>query len=262
MIGTLAISAVIATIAVIAVDDVRRKARREQYIRSFMFPRGVFDKLMAARPGLAPKDLQLVARGMRQFFLTFLKSGGQRVAMPSQVVDDLWHEFILFTRDYQVFCQAAFGKFLHHTPAVKMGNAKSDNEGLRRVWWFSCLEENINPRRATRLPLLFAIDHKLGIENGFVYDLDCRRTPASAAGAVAIVATTQCASDFGDRSIDGTLAGFGASGEDPNRSGGASCGGGNSCGGTGTHGGSDGGGADGGGSGCSGGCSGGCGGGS
>jgi hypothetical protein len=134
-----------------------------------------------------------------------------------------------------------------------MGDAKTDNEGLRRVWWFSCLEENINPRKATRLPLLFAIDHKLGIENGFVYDLDCRRSPAAAASAATIVATTQCATDFGDRSIDGTLVGFGAMGEDPNRTGSA-CGGG----------GSDGGGADGGGSGsgCSGGCSGGCGGGS
>jgi hypothetical protein len=262
MIGTLAISAVVATAAVIAVDRVRRKARREQYIRTFMFPRGVFDKLLAARPGLAPKDLQLVARALRQFFLTYHKSGYQRVAMPSQVVDDLWHEFILFTRDYQVFCRTAFGNFLHHTPAVKMGDVKTDNEGLRRVWWFSCLEENINPRKATRLPLLFAIDRKLGIENGFVYDLDCRRSPAAAASAATIVATTQCATDFGDRSIDGTLAGLGASGEDPNRTGSACGGGGSSCGGTGTHGGSDGGGADGGGSGCSGGCSGGCGGGS
>ena len=73
MIGTLAFSAVVATAAVIAVDRVRRKARREQYIRTFMFPRGVFDKLLAARPGLAPKDLQLVARALRQFFLTYHK---------------------------------------------------------------------------------------------------------------------------------------------------------------------------------------------
>ena len=99
----------VATIAVVAVDVVRRKGRREQFIRSFMFPRGLFDKLAAARPGLAVKDHQLVARALRQFFLAYLKSGNRRVAMPSQVVDDLWHEFILFTRDYQVFCQTAFG---------------------------------------------------------------------------------------------------------------------------------------------------------
>lgn len=50
--------------------------------------------------GMELKDQQLVARALRQFFLTFHKSKYQRVAMPSQVVDDLWHEFILFTRDY------------------------------------------------------------------------------------------------------------------------------------------------------------------
>jgi hypothetical protein len=66
MIGTLAISAVVATAAVITVDRVRRKARREHYIRTFMFPRGVFDKLLAARPGLAPKDLMAAAAVARE----------------------------------------------------------------------------------------------------------------------------------------------------------------------------------------------------
>jgi hypothetical protein len=250
-VGVIIFTVVVATIAVVWVDIVRRKGRRETFIRTFMFPQGVFEKLVAARPGLALKDQQLVARALRQFFLTYLKSGCRRVAMPSQVVDDLWHEFILFTRDYQAFCQAAFGNFLHHTPAVKMGEVKADNEGLRRVWWFCCLEENINPRNATRLPLLFAIDHKLGIDNGFVYDLDCRRSRATeiAAGA-GVVATTQCATDFRDQNIDGTLAGFG----DGSKRAGCSGGGAGDSGGHGA--------GDGGSGGCSGGCGGGCGGGS
>ena len=153
---------IIASIAVATVGtaawNYRRKWLRETYIRTYMFPRGVFEKFRAARPGLELKDQQLVAHALRQFFLAYLKSGCRRVAMPSQVADDLWHEFILFTRDYGEFCKRAFGQFLHHTPAVKRGAVKSDNEGLRRVWWFTCLEENINPRKATRLPLLFALD--------------------------------------------------------------------------------------------------------
>ena len=31
--------------------------------------------------------------------------------MPSQVTDDLWHEFILYTRNYEDFCRRAFGRF-------------------------------------------------------------------------------------------------------------------------------------------------------
>lgn len=226
-----------------------KKGRRESHIRAYMFPRGLFEKLLMARPGLPVKDQQLVARALRQFFLAYLKSGCRRVAMPSQVVDDLWHEFILYTRDYKLFCDLAFGRFLHHTPAVRLSSVKTDNEGLRRVWWFACLEENINPRRATRLPLLFAIDRKLGIADGFVYNLHCHRTPAEVAADS--MAGAQCADLFADSSVDGGTAGLG-------------CGGGFGSGGDGGHGGHGGGhgcsGHGGGDSGCSGGCSGGCGG--
>jgi hypothetical protein len=38
--------------------------------------------------------------------------------MPSQVADDLWHEFILFTKNYDAFCRQAFGGFFHHSPAA------------------------------------------------------------------------------------------------------------------------------------------------
>jgi hypothetical protein len=193
MLGTLAVTGAIALVAGGAVHRIWKRARREQYIRSFMFPRGVFEKLAAHRPGLGAKEQQLVARALRQFFLAYLKSGCRRVAMPSQVADDLWHEFILFTRNYQKFCDEAFGRFLHHTPAVTLGKGRADNEGLRRVWWFTCLEENINPRKPTRLPLLFALDRKLGIENGFVYQLDCGRAPADVRDGNAGV---QCAEAF------------------------------------------------------------------
>jgi len=185
----------------------RQLMLREQYIRSFMFPRGVFEKLTQARPGLDVKQQQLVARALRQFFLAYLKSGCRRVAMPSQAADELWHEFILFTRNYQKFCNDAFGQFLHHTPAVTLGRGQRDNEGLRRVWWFTCLEENINPRKPTRLPLLFALDRKLGIPNGFVYQLNCGRAPGEVRDGSA--GGTQCAEAFHDSHIDGSTDGFG-----------------------------------------------------
>lgn len=223
-------------------NKVRLRLRRESHIRAYMFPRGLFDKLSKVRPGFDAKEQQLVARALRQYFLAYLKSGCQRVAMPSRVVDDLWHEFILFTRDYANFCQLAFGRFLHHTPAVKLGAAGADNEGLRRVWWYCCLEENINPRKPTRLPLLFALDKKLGIADGFVYHLDCGRAPRETMAAD--YAGGQCVSHFNDSSLDGTTSGFGSSSGSHGHHGH----------GHGDHGGS----AD---SGCSGGCSGGCGGG-
>jgi hypothetical protein len=232
---TLLITGGVGAAALAFVNRTRRRLQRDNFIRSYMFPRGLFEKLVRARPGLEVKDQQLVARALRQFFLAYHRGGYRRVAMPSQVVDELWHEFILFTRDYQDFCRTAFGRFLHHTPATALGAARRDNEGLRRVWWFSCLEENINPRRATRLPLLFAIDRKLGIRDGFVYELHCGRAPGEVRDAAA---GAQCADAFGDSSIDGSTAGFGCVGDSHGAQGG--------------HAGGD--------TGCSGGCGGGCGG--
>ncbi len=232
LLASLAICAAAIGIGALTARGFRLKANRERYIRAYLFPDGVLEKFAQARPGLGPKEQQLVARALRQFFLAYLRSGFRRVAMPSRVVDDLWHEFILFTRGYAAFCDHAFGRFLHHTPAVKMGPVVSDNEGLRRVWWHCCIEENINPRKATRLPLLFALDRKLGITDGFVYDLQCRRDLSKAAGAEAgAAAGAACADSFSDSTIDGSLAGFGdgAGGDGGGGCSGGGCGGG--CGG-------------------------------
>jgi hypothetical protein len=216
------------------------RLKRESYIRTFDLPKGLFDKLTRRHPHLTLRDCQLVSHGLRQFFLAHLKSGRQYVSMPSQAADDLWHEFILYTKHYEQFCNKAFGRFLHHTPAEVLDKTKRNNAGIRRCWRYACLEENINPRSPTRLPLLFALDAKLAIAGGFIYALDCATL----------------------RDVDGTVY----CGADL-----SSCGGGSGCGGSsfsdsgsdcGPDGGSDSGGSDGGGSDGGSGCGGGgCGGG-
>lgn len=205
---------------------------RAEFIRNYAFPRGLFDKLHAKRPSLETKDMQLVARALRQFFLAHLKSGRQYVSMPSQIADDLWHEFILYTRNYDAFCRRAFGKFMHHTPAVALGKERQDNTGLRRVWWYSCKEENINPAKPTRLPLLFALDKKLGVADGFVYTPDCSQLRDRQDGTA-----VHCGGDFSSGSYDGSTDGFGDSSSSD--SGGGDGGGDSGCGGGGCGGGGD-----------------------
>jgi len=34
-------------------------------------------------------------------------------------VDELWHTFVIFTREYAAFCDAVAGRFLHHVPEVE-----------------------------------------------------------------------------------------------------------------------------------------------
>jgi len=201
-------SILIVAIATYVIGGKLRAARRADYIRSFSLPIGLYDKLRKRRPELTAKDCQLVGNALRQFFMTHLKSGHRFVAMPSQVADDLWHEFILYTKHYDEFCRQAFGRFLHHTPAAVLGSASQANSGLRRCWWYACREENINPRKALRLPLLFALDAKLKIADGFHYLASCdvvRRQAADGNSAI------YCGSDFGSSSFDGSTDGFGDS---------------------------------------------------
>jgi hypothetical protein len=200
--------AVVATIVIANLWIRSRRLRRAAFVRDYHWPPGLLDKLERRYADFTRKETALVGQGLRQFFLAHLSSGNRYVAMPSKVVDDLWHEFILYTRAYQDFCRDAFGSFLHHTPAVALSpTRKQSNEGLRRVWWFACKEENIDPRQPTRLPLLFALDTKLNIPGGYRYVPDCgdlRR--GGAAGA-------QCGADFGSSSVDGGTDGFGDGGD-------------------------------------------------
>lgn len=236
--------AVLATIAAVSLFRKWQHLRRAEFIRTYRWPPGLLERLEKHRSGLERKDSALVSRGLRQFFIAYLMSGRRYVSMPSQLADDLWHEFILYTREYDAFCRRAFGGFLHHTPAVVLGEHRQSNEGLRRVWWYCCKYESIDPVNPTRLPLLFALDGKLNIPDGFVYHPQCEQLRKSGSGGAAY-----CGGDFADSSIDGSSAGFGDSGNDGGGHGGHGDAGGG-------HGG-DGGGGDGGG-GCGGG---GCGGG-
>lgn len=111
----------------------RRRPARADFIRTHAFPPGLLDRQCKRRSGLSDKDKHLVGRGPRQFFLAYLTSGRQYVAMPSQVADELWHEFILYTRHHEAFRKQAFGGMLHRTPAVVLAADKRDNAGLLGV---------------------------------------------------------------------------------------------------------------------------------
>jgi hypothetical protein len=203
------------------------KSRRRQFIREARLPPFLVTKLRNKYPQLSAGDTDLVLRGLRQFFMAHLRSQRRFVAMPSQVVDLAWHEFILHTRAYEFWCDAAFGKLLHHTPAEVLGRDPKRNDGLRRTWYWACKEESINPRTPSRLPLLFALDKKFDIPGGFSYVPDCRDIDRQSGS------DAYCGTSFGESggSVGGDADSFGgseSSGGDGGSDGGG-CGGG--CGG-------------------------------
>ena len=89
-----------------------------------------------------------------------------------------------------------------------MGAKADRNDGLRRTWFWACRDEGINPRLPTRLPLLFALDAKLGIAGGFNYVPDCRdiggKSDRNGNGIDSF-----CGGSFSDCSVSGSSGDFG-----------------------------------------------------
>jgi hypothetical protein len=54
---------------------------------------------------------------------------------PTKQVDKAWHEFILFTRDYEAFCQKRYGRFIHHTPFTARDRRRRASAAGVNSWW-------------------------------------------------------------------------------------------------------------------------------
>ncbi|WP_341502321.1 hypothetical protein [Gallaecimonas sp. GXIMD4217] len=155
----------------------RLRGRRAAFIDDYRFPPNIVHKVRDRYPHLDDGQLELVMEGLRHYLHLCHGAGRRMVAMPSQAVDLAWHEFILYTRNYQHFCRRALGRFLHHTPAEAMQSPTSAQDGIKTAWRLACHREGLDPKAPSRLPLLFALDAELAIEDGFHYQLDCRRHP-------------------------------------------------------------------------------------
>jgi hypothetical protein len=192
--------------------------RRTAFIDDYPLADTLDKRLAARRPELTPTQRAEVLAGLRDYFHLCRAAGRRMVAMPSQAVDDAWHEFILFTRRYDQFCRGAFGRFLHHTPAEAMASPTAAGDGIKRAWRLACARENIDPKKPDRLPRLFAMDAALLIAGGFIYQLDCLaagREGAMGAGFCAshIGCGGGCAGDSGSADSDGGGDGGGCGGD-------------------------------------------------
>lgn len=154
----------------------RKAGKQREYIVTYRFPDGMVSKLQQKYPQLQEKDAKSVLLALKDYFLICHGRPGVLVPMPSQVVDAAWHEFILFTQNYQDFCRRAFGAFFHHTPTEAMPKATQTSNNIQVVWRGACERSGINPMQPKRLPLLFSLDAKFAIADGFYYSLNCLKS--------------------------------------------------------------------------------------
>jgi len=123
-----------------------KKKRQQQtaFIKALLFPEGLNIRLKESYPHLTEHDIELILTGLRDFLLFCHQAKNKMVSVPSQVVDDAWHELILFTRTYELLCKKAFGRFLHHTLTESMSTPTVAQDGIKRAWRLACAHSNID----------------------------------------------------------------------------------------------------------------------
>ena len=149
-----------------------RSTIQSAYLENYQFIDIVIAKFKEKHKNLTDADIELVIKGLKNYFYISSRSS-DIIILPSIVLDDLWHEFILYSKEYNSFCNEAFGRFLHHSP----NDTKSFDVDMARflAWEESCKLEGLNPSTTSELPLIFKIDELLKIKNGLYYSVSKER---------------------------------------------------------------------------------------
>jgi len=78
------------------------------------------------RDNLPEKDVAQAINEFKKYMIVRLVTG-KVLTMTSEIVDLVWHQFILFTKEYHDFCNKVFGEYIHHAPATDTRKPKEEN---------------------------------------------------------------------------------------------------------------------------------------
>ena len=77
---------------------------------------------------LEPAAAELLFEDVLRWLWASTHPGAPRLAItaPLHLLDEMWHTFVLFTRDYAGFGERHFGRFLHHQPTTQAARAADE----------------------------------------------------------------------------------------------------------------------------------------
>jgi hypothetical protein len=90
----------------------------ERYDLSFVADR------IARENGSRPNSLSDAVLEFKRY-MGLVALGYRGLPVPNQEVDDIWHAFLLFTREYAIFCRKTVGFFVHHIPTISSKKTKT-----------------------------------------------------------------------------------------------------------------------------------------
>jgi len=115
-------------LSVRAITGFNIQQHRINYIQNFNFPEYIVKRFQNEN-NVKDEDLPIIIEAFKSYLMIFTGRKKNFCPMPSTIVDELWHTFLLFSKEYTFFCKKAFGFYLHHTPneSVFARAGNSDN---------------------------------------------------------------------------------------------------------------------------------------
>ncbi len=165
----------------------RNLHKQKTSLQAWTFSDAYIEAVMLKYPHLQKADVIEAFEQLRLYFHLCLKQEKKLLAMPSVLVDKCWHEFLLDSRNYIQFCDAAFGRYLHHVPskhdallAKEKARDPSSLVALARTYQGAIKADESKRARETKstlatymkigaVPALFSIDERLRIVGGCSY---------------------------------------------------------------------------------------------
>ena len=109
------------------------ESKRIDYIKNYVFSQDIIDRFQLDYE-VEDKDVEIIIQHLKLYFSLFTSYKKVPCAMPSRKVDDLWHTFILFTKEYHKFCHKSFGEYLHHNPDKKNTKKEEKNQSSKNTF--------------------------------------------------------------------------------------------------------------------------------
>ena len=96
--------------------------------------------------GYSDQDMIILEKELKRFLILCITKPDpkQSVSMFSRDVDNLWHMFILFTREYTDFGTKFAGRYLHHAPNIKKANDENHKKGQKLRQFIIDYEDTFN----------------------------------------------------------------------------------------------------------------------
>jgi hypothetical protein len=163
-------------VTVVALEG-RQWSKQKMVLAEWCFDEAYIKEVLLQHPHLNESDVVEAFELLRLYFRICWQCEKRLVAMPSKLVDECWHVFICDTRSYAQFCEAVFGRFLHHEPPsaneLQKINASERNQLLMLAnarAYQGALHHETNAGLA--VPALFSMDERLRIDDGFCYSTE------------------------------------------------------------------------------------------